>query len=269
MSERMKKFLAVLDGLTGFGFIAWIYMPYAAVPLDQVGLPPIRAYLLPFFLLKEAGAAPSLERYTGIIAFAAFFVPLYGFLGFLGVFLGKRLRALSDPASITTSLLRILATSIMGYCFVLPFLRFGDRLAYYATIPVQGYAFAAAAVAFNIFSVIMLLKQVNMKNPVYREYRSFKKTGQGSNARPVDSKHRISLGIIEVLLRIRAKLFFAFIGVISVTLVVLITILLQNYRSTILKAVSDGAKTQVEQAASVYKVNLGNSDSLAMFEYMN
>jgi adenylate cyclase len=269
MSDRLKKLLAILDGLTGLGFMAWIYMPIAMRPLDQVGMPPLRAYQLPGYLLQQAGSAPSFERYSSFVAFAAFIVPAYGLLRLLGVFLGKRMRALSDPASITTCLLRILATSVMVYCFILPFLRFGDRFAYYPTIPIVAYAFCGAAIAFNIASAIVLLRQTNLKNPVYREYKNFKKMGEGLGAKSVDAKRRASLGIIEILLRIRAKLFFAFIGVISVTLVVLITILLSNYRSTILNAVSDGAKTQVEQAASVYKVNLGNSDSLAMFEYMS
>ena len=59
MAGKMKKFFAILDGLTGLGFMAWIYMPIAAGPLNQVGLEPIRAYQLPFYLLKEAGAGPT------------------------------------------------------------------------------------------------------------------------------------------------------------------------------------------------------------------
>ena len=73
--------------------------------------------------------------------------------------------------------------------------------------------------------------------------------------------------LVDFLLRIRTKLFLAFVGIIAFILLTLSGLLLNNYRQTIMDAVTDGASSQVEQAAAIYRVNLG--DVIAIHEYMN
>ncbi len=70
----------------------------------------------------------------------------------------------------------------------------------------------------------------------------------------------------EVLLRIRSKLFIAFIGIILAIILSVSFLVLIRYKSTIMQMVSDMAQNQVIQASTTYRVNLG--DSIAMTEYL-
>ncbi len=264
--RRGELAVEILDGLSGIIFAAWIFMPLTSIPLAEALWFPIPGLFLPLYALQRSLADHSSLAWS-ISLFGAYLVPLYGLAKLITLFVGKRVGALRNPTGILSSSLRIIASSFMVLCFARPLLAYGDRFEFYLALPWIGYAFTAFAMLANVFSVVMLIRQINLKDPVYCEYQKFKYTGY-MGARPETSgKRKMAMGLVEVFLRIRAKLFIAFIGILSVTLVVLIGILLNNYRDTILKAIGDGAKVQSEQAASIYKVNLG--DDLAMFEYMN
>ena len=260
-----KKGVArITDALSGLLFIAWFFLPIAAGPMDPYGDPTftrviLSPWSLPLFYLELSGFG------TSLIFFAAWIVPLFGAWKFVAFFFHKRLGRMADPSSIFSSVSRFAATSLMLLAFFLPLLAFGDRSLYYGAVPVTGYIGAVMALAGSILSSILFIRQLNFSYPHYREYKAYKKSQAVSGSAEDESKLKPAMDVMEILLTIRAKLIIAFIGIISVILLVLITVVLSGYRQTLIKAVGDGARSRMEMAAGLYKVNLG--DSINMNEY--
>jgi class 3 adenylate cyclase len=254
--DKRKILFRAFDLLVGAACIAWFFFPVAMGPISSgISFVP---YTMP---LVYHVMAP--EVLGGYILFLAYLVPLIGVFKIASPLVKKSLGGFADPMGVVSSLFSIVATAIMLYAFAFPLTRFADSRTYFYTLPTVIIGIAAGAFVLNIAAVTGFIKILNARDAVYREYREFKamqKTlGKERDQKPVS--------FLEFLFRIRSKLFFAFIGIISLILVVLSVLLLNNYRTTILKAVGDGARRQVEQASSNYRINLG--DSIAMFEYLN
>lgn len=264
MNDRAKLF-RVLDALSGVLFIAWFLLP-VSIGTVNVRLPSsvVQTFFpwgLPVEFLGIAGlSVPS------VLLFLAYLVPAIGLFKLVCFVIPAKLGEIAVPEGLFSNLARIVATSIMVFSFLLPMLRFADSPAWFAALPLVSVISAFVALVCNVISVVIALKLHNLSNPVYREYREFKKLDGLVPAKEFNAKQR-SVNALEVLFRIRTKLFVAFIGIISLILLVLSIVLLGSYRTTILKAVGDAARSQVEQTSAIFRVNLG--DSIAMFEYLN
>jgi adenylate cyclase len=183
-------------------------------------------------------------------------VPLFALVRIAALFACDALGFAGPSDSLFTSLFRIVVTSAMLFANIIPFVTFAESAVWLKAVTPAEWASFALAFALNVTSVVLFARVINFRNPVYREYREFRKTG---------SKGK-SVSVLDVIYQIRTKLFFAFLSIISVILLSLSVLLLGNYRMTILEAVGDGAKSQVSQASTTYRVNLG--DNIAMFEYL-
>jgi len=255
MSEK-KTASFVLDGITGALLIAWFFFPVGAGPAAAEGA---RTIFLPYSMPFEyAKLVP--ETLGGLLLFGCYFLPAFGLLRIFSAFSRGRPGFIGKPDGVFAYLGRILATVIAVYAFVLPALTFADSFSYFAGFPIPAYVSVGVGAVGNIFAVFLFLKSLNLRNPFNREYKNFKK-----NLKKAKKKNRKRTSF-ETLFRIRTKLFLAFMGIITFTLAILSFMLLYNYYGTILKAVGDGAKSQVEQASTNYRVNLG--DSIAMTQYM-
>ncbi len=155
---------------------------------------------------------------------------------------------------------RVFISTGMLACSLVPLLNFADSASWFKALPPAVLASAALVITLQCSSVIVLLKTLTQRNPLYAEYREFRKTN-------TEVQTNKTATFLSILFKIRTKLFVAFIGIIAIILSFLSFILLNNYRATLLDAIRDGARSQVEQAAATYRINLG--DSIAMFEYLN
>ena len=252
--KKTRVFAYILDVLGGLALMAWAFFPVAPGPATVQFIP--YRMMLQFQTLHE-------PVFFSQILYAVYLVPALGLYRIVSLFFLKKLGRLATPWGIFLSLLRILATAIAVCAHILPMLRFADTPAWFHTIHQHSLISLGVILLIHLISVITLAKTVNNRNPVYREYREFKNSEFA--VKNNDSLRRRA-SAIEVLFHIRTKLFFAFIGVISLILVLLSSLLLRNYRTTLLNAVGDTARTQVEQATASYRINLG--DTIAMFEYM-
>lgn len=253
--DKKKLSWTIVDAVIGVLCVLWLFVPLVAGPMtgDQAGAA-LRTLDLPTAKLGL----------TSILCYGAYFVAAFGLFAAVAAIIPKFLGPLGNPLGVSRSVLRILASFVGMICFILPFLSYGDKLSYYATIPWTGYAYTVFFFALSAISISSMVKELNLRDPVYREYNDFRRSGGGKLGGMTDKDGEALRG---VHVNIRSKLFISFISIFAVTLLVLIGILLTNYRSTILKAVSDGARNQVEQASNIYKINLG--DSLAMFEFID
>ncbi len=195
---------------------------------------------------------------------AVWLVPAFALWRFVAVFLPVRDPRFVAADSIVNGIARIAVSALAAFVAAVPALTFADTSLWFAAQQPLTWVAAGAILAANVAAVSVFLSNLNYRDPIYQEYREFRKSTAGKD---LSAKQVKGAAFLDVFFRIRSKLFFAFIGIISLILAVLSVTLLSNYRGTILKAVGDGARSQVEQASAAYRVNLG--DSIAMNEYMN
>ncbi|MBN1616238.1 MAG: adenylate/guanylate cyclase domain-containing protein [Spirochaetales bacterium] len=256
----------IFDTIAAGAFIAWFFMPIAPGPVDRstAGLL-LKPFTLPL-VMQELGTA----MFSPHIYWIVYFVPLVGLYRIVSLFFLKKLGRLAAPGGILLSLARIIATIIAMAATIFPAILFADNPMWFLAIPRDAFISIGVIFAIHVVSLKALATLINNQNAVYREYRQFK-SEQNLNLPALKQasgeKKRKAANALEVLFRIRTKLFFAFIGIISIILLVLSTLLLKSYRVTILNAVGDAARGQVLQASANYRINLG--DNIAMFEYLN
>ncbi len=255
MKHTGKSTAAVAAGIGTAAFcVLWFFVPVATGPGTSVF-----PALMPL-VLGPAVAGPL----TRILLFGVYLVPLFAVLTLASLFWADRMGPFGDAGGITAGLLRILVSGLMVFADALPALLYADTPEWFARMEVGYWIMPLLAVAAQIFAVAYLLRVLNLRNPVYREYREFRNQQRRNLPATAGS---VKITAAEILFRIRVKLFFAFIGLISVILLVLSGLLLQNYRTTIVEAVGDGARNQVEQASANYRTNLG--DTIALHEYFS
>jgi class 3 adenylate cyclase len=252
---KQPKTLAIDAAIIAFCAL-WLFLPVSYGTASLSGL------FLPVQFAAMTASSPA-----SILLYLVYLVPAYAVFIAVAAILGDRMGPFGQEGDAFQSILRIVVSGIMIYAALLPVLMFADRASWFSHIPAVSWVLFILALAGNVASVIFALKRSNYRNPVYIEYKEFRKE-QARNLPAVKDpeKEPAKISALEVLFRIRTKLFFAFIGIISVILLVLTSILLGNYRTSIIKAVGDGAKSQVQQASANYRINLG--DSVAMNEYI-
>lgn len=201
-----------------------------------------------FFLPVSMSGDFELLRPFSMGSWLSFLTPLVGIYNITAYFLKERLGRFSS--SLFLSLLLFLSTGIMFYLTVNPVLGGAESIEFFDNIPSYQYVILTLVILANILSVILLLREINRLKSSYREYVGFRKSYKGA----------------KLIFRIRTKLILSFVAIITVIIVILTSQLLNNYRGTLLKAISDGANNQVEQSSATYRVNLG--DNIALFEYL-
>ncbi len=263
MYIRFNRF-TIFDFLSAAAMVAWFILPVSVFQVP-VGAPPefvpeiLRPFTLPLVLLK--GSGDGVFALSGILLFSLYLVPLFALFRLVFFFAFTDRFPWTRAASLQVSALRVAATSLMIAGYLVPMMGFADSAAWFKALPLEALIAAPLVFCLNVVSLTILFKQVNLKNPVYAEYREFKR----GIRQPGSGKQKRAVAMVDVFFKIRTKLFIAFIGIIAVILLVLTTVLLNSYRSSILKAVGDGAKSQVEQASANYRINLGDKISLLQY----
>ncbi|MBU0954591.1 MAG: adenylate/guanylate cyclase domain-containing protein [Spirochaetes bacterium] len=264
MTRRLLV-LRILDALAGLTLLAWWLLPLlpafsgkAANTISQT----IAPYQLPLHWLRVFPG-----QSLGIFLFALWLLPLYTAWKLAALIIGNRMKVFGQPEAVLSSILRIVFSIIPVLAAILPVLKLSEDPAYFAALPLTGLIGTAVVLLLHFTATILFLRQLNGRSPAYREYRRYQSTLLVPAMKDAKTGKTIKqASILDLLQRIRTKLFFAFVGVIALILVTLSLLLLNNYRATILSAVSDGAVSRVDQAATSYRVNLG--DYLAMDEYL-
>jgi class 3 adenylate cyclase len=249
--NKLNK-VVVYDIAFVIAMLVWFFLPLGPGPANAAGASDIlfKAYNFPLTIMPYVGLT------MRIAVFMIWLVPLFALLRITSLFIGSKLSFAGAADSVFTSGFRILVSSAMLFSTIIPLIQFAESNVWFKAIPPLAIASFILAFILSICSVVMLARVINYSNPVYREYRQFRtehNKGQGTS-------------VLDVIYRIRTKLFLAFLSIISVILLSLSILLLHNYQVTILEAVGDGAKSQVSQASTTYRVNLG--DNIAMFEYL-
>jgi len=255
--------LRILDALFAGTFTAWLFFPMIPVTtngqtelLQPIFFPPLWLRLYPL-------------RYETWTLFVLYLILPVLLWKAIVIFKGSKMGIFGLPAEIPSCLSRILVSATAVFITVLPVVVFADSPTWLTNLNLYWLISAPVALILHFVSVALFFRVLNLRNPAYREYQNYVVNTKQLLIRSPDGEQRTKQQgfFLEVLFRIRTKLFFAFVGVIALILTTLSLVLLDSYRDTILSAVTDGATSQVEQAATVYRVNLG--DSIGMQEYLS
>lgn len=158
------------------------------------------------------------------------------------------------PGSWPLAVARLVAATLVLAVLAVAALTEGTRSAWFAALgPLFWLSMAAAAAVLGLGTGLGLRRITFPSQPAAPEV--------GGRASLVDSAR-------ARLFRIRAKLLSSFMALIASVVLILSTLLLSNYETSLFQAVSDGARAQVLQATSVYKANLGAESDIAMFDFL-
>ncbi|MCD1654244.1 adenylate/guanylate cyclase domain-containing protein [Treponema zuelzerae] len=263
-----------LDAASVFLAGFWLISPWSTFSPQL-----IQPVLMPLSFLGSG--APALSRAP---LFAIWLIALWMLFLLAAAAIPQKLRAFGDTTGLPQHIMRILATAIIAWASILPILVQADTPAWFSGVSAFRWTGPVLAAAAHIASTAYFLSYINWQNPVYREYREFRKQQKaqeaGRKSKELSVRTRAAVpaqdeaaeaagkkSAVEIFFRIRSKLFLAFIGIFSLILVSLTTLLLGNYKETILDAVGDTARSFAEQAASSYRINLG--DEIALHEFIN
>lgn len=173
-----------------------------------------------------------------------------------GAFLYRRLPVLAHPDRTIPLLLHLIGSASVMTAYVLHMVTMADRPAYFQALPWWVPTALGLAFAWNVYTLTRVTRSMSEHDPGYREYLAFK---QATRAR----KRSILSAIKDA--GIQRRLTTVFSGLILFVIAVLAAVLLSDFGSTILSAVTDNGQALAERAASVIKSNAG--DAIAIDDF--
>lgn len=251
-----KTPIFILDSISGLLLILWMFLPIAHGEISSNIV--YKAFSLPIDYLSLYP-----KTVEGYLLYTVYLVPVWGGIKFISLFVSNKIGFPGKKDSLLSPFLSITVTGIMLYSSLLPVIKFAENINYYVNISTTVLLIFVLTFLLNALYVTFFIVRLNYKNQSYVEYKNFKHLQKKNKYRNVNKAHFTG---IDFFFRIRSKLFFSFIGIITFIIIILSSQLLGNYKQTLLKAIGEGARNQVEQASATYRVNIG--DIIAMHEYL-
>lgn len=198
-------------------------------------------YTAPFLVGRELTAAGSAAGGTVAVAaaIAALAITLWQVAS---IFLRTRLPALAEPGRTIPLMLGVVSSACVVAVHAAHAAAFAYRHEYFEALPWWVPASAAAALAWNLYSLVRVIQSMSRNDPGYREYAAFKQSlnpGKRSFKRIVRETG------------IQPRLTIVFSSLILFIILVLSTVLLNDFGTTILSAVTENGQALAERAASV------------------
>jgi adenylate cyclase len=253
VSERTRR--AALHGVEiAYTFLigSWYALPFFRYQPELINL-----LQLPFdapYAASNSGAVDlPLLYFTGFMVYA---LPLILLVKLCSPFLAAKAPALFDPLRLFPRCLDVLSSLFALLVLSFHVLSFAVSIDYFLRLSYLTYGFCGASFAFNVFSVVALIRAVKRRDPMYRQYRDFAKKVRGGKMSFLAEIARAS---------IRKRLVLSFTGIMIFVIAVLSTTLLTDFRKTILATLKYNGKSFAERSASVVKANF--ADTIAIEEY--
>ncbi|HOZ72186.1 MAG TPA: adenylate/guanylate cyclase domain-containing protein [Spirochaetales bacterium] len=203
--------------------------------------------------LAAAGAG-GYAMAAGIAAWLLVAIALWEIVAY---FVRGRLPMVADPASPIAAAVHVVSSASAALIQAASAMSLATRPDYFSSIPWWDWAMAAAALAWNAYSIARLIRSLSEKDAGYREYSAFR----SSTEKP--GSLRSKLGRAR---GIQGRLTVLFTGLILLIIVVLATSLLRDFGSTLLSAIMDNGRSLADRGASIVKTNI--SDKIAVDDYL-
>jgi len=173
-------------------------------------------------------------------------------------FVRDRLPAVADPRRPLAAVVHIASSTCALVVPSAHAMAFATRGAYFSDLPWWTWSMAAASLAWNVFSVVRLIRVLSERDDGYREYAAFR----SATEKPARSRFGLSS-----TRGIQRRLTLAFTSLILVIVVVLAATLLHDFGSTLLRAIMDNGGALADRTASIVKTNIG--DRIALDDYLS
>jgi len=230
--------------------IAWYLLPY----FDQILGTPNPLQLAEFLY----GSPPRQPIAWLIVEIISWIVPLICLWKIAAFFLRERLPALADPTAPIPILANVVSSAIVIAMVVVLIIAFGRSSRYFEAFSPTTYSVLAISIAFNAFSLVLLIMSFSRRDPFYQEYLEFRRGGDGDGQ-----------GVLSVVPRqgIQRRLILTFVPLILTVIVVLSFFLLRDFSSTILAAVRATGESVTDRTANQVKAN--PTDRIALDDYFD
>ncbi|GAB1484687.1 adenylate/guanylate cyclase domain-containing protein [Treponema sp.] len=189
----------------------------------------------------------------GILVYA---IPLISLYKIASLFLEKRLLALAGVDRFFAAFLLFLQTSLVVFIHLLHLVRNAKDIAYFYLFSSFTYVVFFVSIAFNIFSIVLMVKRMNRKNVFYQEYAKTRS----------DSERKNILKDLIVRQGIQRRLLFSFVPLILAVILILSFILLRSFSATIQESIIQNGKLLAERTANLIKAN--PADTIAVEDYL-
>jgi len=197
--------------------------------------------------LSAAGAGAALSGTVfGLALFAALSMPWKA----AAFFLRERAPALALPDRIPSIIVDIASSGAILFTHAAHAVYSASNTAYFAGYPWWGWSAAAAALAWNAYSIVRLISAFERKDSGYAEYRAFKEASRAASRGRGGIQRRLTLVFSTLLL--------AVVGILA-------AVLMRDFGRTILSAVIDNGGALAERTASVVKTNA--ADRIALDDF--
>ncbi len=230
--------------------VAWFLVP-SFVAATQINVVPMPSQF--YALLKSAGF-PAFAQILGLLL-VWFIIPLAAWKVISSIIAAK-LPEWLKPLSIPSLAVDIFASAVTLFVPVMHILLFAGSSDYFAALPWWTWLFMGLSIAWNAYSVILLISTFIGRDETYQQYRAFR------NAAEAGKK---SLYASLKTWGIQKRLTISFTGLLFVVIVVLAAVLLQDFSRSLLGAVKDNAHALADRTSSAVKTMVG--DKIAIDSY--
>lgn len=236
----------VLEGLWSIGVLGFFLLPELFSELPG----PLKMGAV----LEESGFL--LESKIVIALLITIMICLLWYL--ISLFASRFVPVLFHPDNVFPIILNLTSSaSIIAICTI-HMISLADRIAYFWFLPWWIPLAVGLSLAWNVYNLIRITKNLSLLDKGYREYQEFKQT--------LKAEKKKALTVL-VESGIQRRLTIAFSGLMLFIIVVLATVLLSDFGSSILKAITENGQALAERAANIVKSNAG--DSIAISDYFS
>jgi len=134
-------------------------------------------------------------------------------------------------------------------------MNYATRPGYFMAIPWWTWLMGLVSLLWNAYSIMRLIKVLSERDAGFREYTEFCRATE--EAEPKGLKRARG---------IQGRMTVAFTGLILIVVIVLATSLLQDFGTTLLRAIMDNGRALADRTASIVKTSIG--DRIALDEYL-
>ncbi len=161
----------------------------------------------------------------------------------------------ADPERPLSMAMHVVSSAAVGLIMASHAMNYATRPGYFMAIPWWTWLMGLVSLLWNAYSIMRLIKVLSERDAGFREYNEFRRSTEEGEPKGL----RRARGI-------QGRMTVAFTGLILIVVIVLATSLLQDFGTTLLRAIMDNGRALADRTASIVKTSIG--DRIALDEYL-
>ncbi|HUW70391.1 MAG TPA: adenylate/guanylate cyclase domain-containing protein [bacterium] len=161
----------------------------------------------------------------------------------------------ADPERPLSMVMHVVSSAAVLLIISAHAMTYATRPGYFAAIPWWTWLTGLVSLVWNAHSLMKLIKVLSERDAGFREYAEFRRTTEETEPKGLGRARGI-----------QGRMTMAFTGLILLVVIVLATSLLQDFGTTLLRAIMDNGRALADRTASIVKTSIG--DRIALDEYL-